>query len=270
MVKKLFKHELQYYIRSLLPMYIVLAGVALIGRFIEFFESDTTAYSIMRGSSVFMLVVACLAVVGLTMLFSIVRYYKNLFTGEGYLTLTLPVSTRAHILVKLGSALVANVASLIAVVLAVCLFTVGPWLVEIVKAVSYIVEQIAREFYGHFGWYVLECVPLLLMSLTAQLLLYYMCISLGQLFRKNRVLAAVGVYFALYVITQILSTVLMIAVTVFGALDWLYQIIDNMTRDQILGWTHGLIWLGFAGWGVMSVVYYLISKVVITKRLNLE
>ena len=38
MVKKLLKHELQYYIRCLVPVYIVLAVIAFLGRFVLFFE----------------------------------------------------------------------------------------------------------------------------------------------------------------------------------------------------------------------------------------
>ena len=151
MVKKLFKHELQYYLRTLLPMYIVLGGVALMGRFIEFFESADKAYSILRTSSVVMLGITCAAVLGLTLLFCVVRYYKNLFTGEGYLTMTLPVSPQAHILVKLAAGLLVNVVSFVAVVLAVCLFTVGPWLVELWKAAVYIYKaaSTAAENIGH-------------------------------------------------------------------------------------------------------------------------
>lgn len=270
MVKKLFQHELRYYIRSLMPVYMILAGVALIGRFIEFFEADTTAYSILRGSSVTMLVIACVAALGMTLLFSVIRFYKNLFTGEGYLTLTLPVTIRAHILVKLTSALVANLASLLAVVLAVCLFTVGPWLVELIKAVVYIWKDVAALFEGHFGWYVLEAIPLMLMLICAQLMLYNMCICVGQLARKNRVIAAVGVYFGLYVITQIISTVLVIIVSLSDVMMWISNYISGLTKQEFLGLIHGSIWAMFVFWGVMTLIYYLVCKHIMTKRLNLE
>lgn len=270
MVKKLFKHELEYYLRSLLPVYMVLGGIALIGRIIEFFEADTTAYSILRGSSVTMLVIACVAALGMTILFSVIRFYKNLFTGEGYLTLTLPVTIPQHILVKLAAALVANVATLVAIVLAICLFTVGPWLVEIIKAVAYIYKDIAANFEGNFGWYVVECIPLLLMLICAYTMLYYMCICIGQQAKKNRVIAAVGAYFGLYVITQIISTVVVIIVSISEVIWLIDDFLMSLTQQEVFGLIHGGIWVLFVIAGGLAAIYYVVCKHIMSKRLNLE
>ena len=270
MVRKLFKHELQYYVRTLLPMYLVLGGVALMGRFLEFFESEDSVYSIIRSSSIIMLGITCAAVLGLTFLFCVVRYYRNLFSGEGYLTLTLPVTPKAHILVKLTAGLLVNLVSLLAVVLGICLFTVGPWLVELWKAAVYIYKIFAREFQGHLGWYILECIPLALVFVVNQLLLYYMCISVGQMAKKNRIAAAVGVYFGLYVISQIIGTVCVLSVSVFHGLDWFFEYMGSLTHAQVLGWYHGFIWMIFGVYALLSVAYYFVSKFVVTKRLNLE
>lgn len=269
MVKKLYKHEMLYYLRSLLPVYIVLAGVALLGRFVEFFEADTTAYSILRGSSIFMLVIAILATLGLSFVFVIVRFYKNMYTGEGYLTLTLPVKSTSHLFVKFTSAVLVNVVSIIASVLAVCLFTAGDWLKEIVKAAAYIIKQVAEVAEGHLLFYCLEFIPLFLMMMTCSILMYYMCISLGQLFRKNRILAAVGVYFALYVINQIISTVLT-AVYSISAMTWLDEILSSWTKQDYLAAVHVFFAAYFVICALLALVYFLISKFVLTKKLNLE
>ena len=60
MVNKLFKHELNSYLRVVLPMHMVLIGVALLGRFVQLFDNDSTAYNIVFWSSV---VVFCVGVV---------------------------------------------------------------------------------------------------------------------------------------------------------------------------------------------------------------
>lgn len=270
MVKKLFKHEMQYYIRSLLPVFIVLGGVALIGRFIAFFEAETTAYTILRVSSVTMLIISSIAAIGMSLLFCIIRFYKNLFTGEGYLTMTLPVTSRAHILVKLAAALIANLAAVLAVIVAVCIFTLGDWLIELIKAGVYIWKDVAANFDGHFGWYVLEAVPMLLMAICMQLMLYYMCICVGQLARKNRVIAAVGVYFGLYVITQIISTILVVIVSISNIAERIGEFLEGLTKQEMLSLGHWMIWGMFAFFGLMAVVYYAVSKHIMTKRLNLE
>ncbi len=269
MVKKLYKHEMLYYTRSLLPVYLILAGVALVGRFIEFFEADTTAYSVLRGSSIFMLVIAILATLGLSFVFVIVRFYKNMYTGEGYLTLTLPVKPSSHLLVKCTSAVLVNVVSMIVSVLAVCLFTVGEWLNEIIKAVAYVLNNLVEIAGGHFAFYCLELIPVCLVTMISSVLMYYMCISLGQLFQKNRVLAAVGVYFGLYVFYQVITTIVTTVYTV-SAITWLDELLANWTRQNYLAAVHVVFLVDFIGCAIMALVYFLISRYVLTKKLNLE
>lgn len=270
MVSKLFKHELEYYIRSLVPMYIILGIVAVMGRFVQFFEAETAAYEILQGSSVFMLIVACLAAVFLSVLFAIVRFYKNMFSGEGYLTMTLPVTPTQHLWVKLMAALLANVTTFVAVGLAVCIFTLGPWLVEIYKAIAYLYHQVANQMHGNLGWYFVEMIPLFLVSMAATLLLYYACMSVGQLAKKNRVLAAVGAYFGLYVINQILGTVLMVVATTSGIFEKFAEWFLSLTEQQMFGYGHGFIWLGTAWSAVIGLVFFLVSRFILSKKLNLE
>ena len=269
MVKKLFKHEIKYYIRSLTPVYIVLLGIAVMGRILECFEAQTTSYSILRGSSVFALVVGILATVGLTLAFAIIRYYKNMFSGEGYLTLTLPVTSGQHLFVKLGTALLAMLCSFVVSVLAVCVFTVGDWLRELVKAGVYIFrESFVPEFGVHLPFLIAEFIVAVICAVIAEILLYYMCISLGQLFRKNRVLAAVGVYFGLYMIFQVLATVVSIVMAIFlsdqiDAIERWIQMYTPIAAHIILG-------ICLLGNIIASLIYLLISRYVLTKRLNLE
>ena len=272
MVRKLFKHELKYYIRSLAPMYIVLAVVALLGRMVFFFEEESTAYEILQGSSIFMLVVACVAALFLCELFCLVRFYKNLFSGEGYLTMTLPATPTQHLLTKLFGAVIANLATLVAVILAVCLFTVGPWLVEICKAIAYIWKKIAtvEDAMEHVIRWILEYGVLLLVSLFTSLLIYYACICVGQLVKKNRILAAVGAYFGLYIINQITSTVLIVVISVTGAMDKFGVWLSSLEDAQLLNWLHGFFWIAIGCSLLVGAGFFLVSKLIISRKLNLE
>ena len=104
MVKKLFKHEFVYYLRSLLiylPVVLVIGGLS---RLMVCFESESGIYSLLLGSTLLMLYFGTLACVIITFILSIVRFYKNMFSAEGYLTLTLPVSKTTHLFVKLTTA----------------------------------------------------------------------------------------------------------------------------------------------------------------------
>ena len=273
MVRKLFKHELKYYIRSLAPMYIVLAVVALLGRIVFFFEEESTAYEILQGSSIFMLVVACVAALFLCELFCLVRFYKNLFSGEGYLTMTLPATPTQHLLTKLLGAVIANLATLVAVILAVCLFTVGPWLVEICKAIAFLFKRVLeaeQEPAKHVMLYLAEYGVVLLAALFTSLLIYYACICVGQLAKKNRIIAAIGTYFGLYVITQIAGTVLIAVASVTDIMEKFGNWLSNLEDAQFYAWTHGFFWIAIGCILLVGAGFFLISKLIISRKLNLE
>ena len=88
MVKKLFKHEFLSYARAMGIVYGILLTIAAATRIISFFESDTDAYAIIRFFSDATYFVSAAAAIGFAFVMGIVRFYKNMFTAEGYLTHT--------------------------------------------------------------------------------------------------------------------------------------------------------------------------------------
>ncbi len=270
MVKKLFKHEFSAYLRLCVPVYIILLSIGLMGRIIQCFESESTSYFIMRGSSIAALSISAVVALVLTEIFCIVRFYKNLFTGEGYLSFTLPVTPAQHVLVKFVVALCVNIATLVMVGLSVVVFTMGEWLSELWKAGIYLLKQLAlRIEIGHFIAYTFEFAVLFVFMLGMSILLYYMCISLGQTAKKNRVLAAVGVYFLLYILTQIVSTFGTIFVSVFHeelGLDRLLELAAMHPYTAVHVVLIGLIILSV----VFSGIYFAVTHYVLHKKLNLE
>ena len=114
MVKKLFKHEMHAVWRLMIPIWCVLCGVSILGRFIQLFEQESVAYNIINGSAIFFYVVSLGACVVCPFVFAVTRFHRNLFSGEGYLSFTLPVTNHQHILVKLAVAVITQVVTLVA------------------------------------------------------------------------------------------------------------------------------------------------------------
>ena len=96
-----------------------------------------------------------------------------------------------------------------------------------------------------------------------------MCISLGQLFCNNRILAAVGVYFGLYVFNQIFGTILSVVLTIFAD-TWLVNLFTNLFERDYLTTIHMIFGVGIVWSILVAFVYFFISKFVLTKKLNLE
>ncbi len=269
MVKKLFKHEMLAYTRVLLPIYAVVLGIATLSRVVQFFESDNFLYDILNGSAVFAFVVAVVACLVAAGIFSIVRFYKNLFTGEGYLTFTLPVTAAQHLWVKLAAALLWDLCSVVTALISVCIITAGDLFTEVVKAAAYLIGQIPENIGMHLAFYILEVVCILLITTMYEHLLIYTCIAIGQLFRKNRILAAVGVYYGIYIVMQVLSTIVTMFISMLGATGALAKL-GALVEAHPFETVH----IAFCAVVLLSAVFaalcYSIIYHIINRRLNLE
>jgi hypothetical protein len=270
MVKKLFKHEFLAALRLWLPMQIILLAVALFGRIVQFFETDTTAYDIVFGSSVVIYVLALITSVMLTLIFGIVRFYRNLFTHEGYLSFTLPVTATQHILVKTLVASASMIGTVLVAALSFVVISLGEVFAEVMKAAAYLIKQFAEEFgAGNTVAYVIEGIVLIALYIIMMYLLYYGCISLGQTFKKNRVVGAVGVYFIYYTIFQVFGTLVILLATrlsEYGFFRAIANFIDACPEISV----HLILALLIFWVALNAAVYFLVSKVVIRNKLNLE
>ncbi len=268
MVKKLYKHEIQAYLRVWIPMQIVLLGIALLGRLVQLFEADSAVYNIINISSIIAYVLAVVVAIGLTFVFSVVRFYKNLFTAEGYLSFTLPVTPTQHILTKLFTAMLFYAATIVTVLLSVCVITMGDVLGEVGKAIAYLWRVLGEELGTHMAFYIVELTVLLAVLLMTTLLLYYGCMAVGQLSNKNRVLMAVVAYFVYYLITQVFGTIVIVIGFVvpetwiaFFENWWIYN------TKEAFHW----IFCGFIVWeGLLGTVFAFVTRHILRRRLNLE
>ena len=277
MVKKLFRYELKSYSRSLMPMQLILFCIALLTRLIWIFESDNVAFTIFGNSAVIAFVIACIVCCVMTFVLIIRRFYKNLYSPEGYLSFTLPVNCHQHICAKLLAAMVLTVGTALALVLSICVATCGELTVELFKAAGYLLNRIFRE---------VSVFPVLLAILAGLLfiadtyLLFYACITIGQKAKKNRVLAAAGVYFAWYLIRQLLGTILLF---LFVGVEWkeaaprFYDFVyTNAVRFVEWGDAHvaGFFSIIFGAICLVEILvgllYYFVTHRVMSRKLNLE
>ena len=212
-----------------------------------------------------------------TTLYFYVRFYRNLYTDQGYLMHTLPVTEHELILSK---AIVAFIWK------AVSVLVVGLGIGAIVLTFAGTAEDIFREIlpYGHemFDEYVdqvyggnagLFLLYVIVMFITGigsiiySIFLGYVAISLGQQAKKNKVLASVGIFFginiAVSIVTNMISQMLMFLMMRI-----------SMNDDYIPG-RAGAFSLGLSFFMALTIcalaaVFYSVTHRVMSKRLNLE
>ena len=107
---------------------------------------------------------------------------------------------------------------------------------------------------------------MLLLSVTAMYLKLYCCLSAGQLAKKRKILLAFGVYFGIYVVKQIIATVFIAT----AAVNYVFfESISEWISDNGIAFIHILLCGSIVFYAVLSLVYFLINKYLMSKKLNL-
>lgn len=265
MLGKLYKHEFRALFRGILPIYAALFGFSVLSRLTLFVNSDNTVFNTAKGFIAGGYVLAIVAVFIVALVIVVARFYKNLFTSEGYLTLTLPVTPSNHIICKLICGIAVITLSFIAVFLSLCILGVGT---DAMETVLKLLPRMWTELksYGIPVKIMLLCFEVLLLFLVSaatSLLMFYSAIAIGQQFR-NKVGGAAIAYICIYAAVQMLSLILVLPATVTGAEkfnNYINGSVDSVCAFMALIIVYQLI---------LSTAYFLITRYIMTKKINLE
>ncbi len=269
MVKKLFKHELISYSRILIPVFGIMLLLSIFLRALQLFENESVFYGIVFGFSVFAFVLACIACLFITLVLSVIRFYRNLYTSEGYLTFALPVTNTQHLWIKIITPLLFQITAFITVCVSALIAMGGELVSEIFKAVAYLLGYVDISAI-HIVLYILEFLVLLIISYCGETLLFYSCISIGQTRKKNRVGFAVIVYVIYMVIVQILSQAFSIIISVMSMNTSLFEKIGSFMVAHPVGTVHIVLCSSLLFSTIFAVIGFLINRYILNKKLNLE
>lgn len=225
MLGKLLKHEWKAVWRvptlliGILMLTAVLAGLTFA---LPIWDSEWIGLPLSGVMMILLFYFAMIATgLGITIYFA-VRYYKNMYTDEGYLTHTLPVSARQLLLNKVITMSAWNFIGGLAVIVSIILFGVVTFLSlaskdstfarELVEAFAELPRAIREswndpELKGING-FCASIVCLVLASSFSGTMMVVGSINLGQMVRRHRILGAVGAYFAINFAMQCLTTII--------------------------------------------------------------
>ena len=235
------------------------------------FESGGMLIVIIYGSYMMIYVLSIFALTVGSALYFYVRFYRNLYTDQGYLMHTLPVSE--HLLIC-SKAVIAIIWSLIGtVVMAVGIGSlmisfIGPMFYDEFPSIRDIYEQIDLADINPFYLFVYAFLAL---TLGIGLVVFsvfkgYAAISIGQLASKNKVLASVGAFFGIQIVLSIVRNIIthsFMFIAIRIDFRWDYLLDDNPMV---------FIYLIVANMVVygLSVGFYFITQLIMKNRLNLE
>lgn len=203
MLIKLIKYD----IRADYKKYAITAAALILISFVVRFADvkfgsldDGNDWKVLFMVLVWSFIALCGAAMLLTIIFSVVRYQKKMYSDEGYLLNTIPANPMLHILSSLITEYIWTIA-IAAVDVVVLIISAGGlsfWR-GFLTPIRYVIEIDPA-----FAIYLLTF--LLIFPGTLMLTLIFV-INFGYLFRSHRVLAGIGGYVGLMIISNILSSV---------------------------------------------------------------
>ena len=272
MLGKLLKHEFKATARWFLPAFGAALLLGIIGCGMGLVSKWLPQWMIVVAILIYSFLISALFV--LVTVITIWRFYKNLLSNEGYLMFTLPVTPTSLIWSKfivatiwLVGALVVACASVLIVLLGVPGVNWAGFWPAVQNALDYIGAQPGM-------WVMIGQIGLItLAGLFGGTLIYYVSMAIGQLSNKHRIAVSVGAYLGISTVVQIISTIIGVIMGLAGS-SWATETTGASVTvvgpaGAPLTGILGMMWVLVVFFWLLPVVYFLITRWLLSRKLNL-
>lgn len=281
MLGKLIKHEFIADSKLMVPAYVVVLVLSLLGRLMTWLSTrqsiEATAsigfVRVLRGMTDIITVLYGLAFVALiimTIIFMINRFYKNFFTDEGYLMLTLPTKPRNLVFSKLVNYFIWMLFSTIVALgsLWITLSTTEAFRNEassfwhtLTNTAGFFGVEVRNQL-GVPGWsFALELVFLYLVWAVQFALICYFSVAFGQLRAKNhKVLGSVLSFIIFIILGQII-------------ISWYSKFASAHFSHWFAtpgGTTQAFVWFDVLLLGIIAALLYWGTCRIMSRKVNLD
>lgn len=287
MLGKLFKHEWKQTWK--LPAFTCLATIlvtiiGMIAFHTPLWDADAPFWLNMIGGMLLFMNIFLLIASSLTILvyFSI-RFYKNLYTDEGYLMHTLPATSRQLISSKFWVFFLWIFISgaLISICFTALMLSadepLGLGFMDLVRELRDLFSQygfsaffeelnaVSLNFTGLPVWVMaIFWLILVFVGFCHTILTPYFSISVGQLFSKFKLGASIGIYIAILILQQLLTTAILLPVNMSVMFDVAESTEYHVWYFYALYGPQYLLVLG------LTALFYFFTHKIMKKHLNLD
>ncbi len=284
MFGKILKYDMKFIARFWWILAVSVFGMSLMASAALRFLITTMSYdyeptfieALVSIAAMLFMFVSFIAIFGslvVTEVMVFVRFYKNFFTDEGYLTFTLPVNRNMLLLSKTLNALIWYWLHGLLLVLCICMIvTLGvpfDYLKIFLGQIGYMISVVWEACGVWLIVYIVEALVLLAVLSLFTLCLIQLCITVGAIIaKKQKVLAAVGIY---YLTNMIISSVgsITFGVLFAGSVDGLLSIFSDISGGMKNASIALILLVGiFASASAVMAVYNM-TRYRIERKLNL-
>ena len=198
-LRKLLKYDLRANMKIYLFIWPAVILFAIIERIAISVDLDGKLGTVLVATTTTLFVLGVIAACVFSLIVSIVRFYSGLLRDEGYLMFTLPVKPWQLVLSKFLTALLTCTVTFI-----VC--ALSSWyLLDGIHGFYEIMDVILNYLKPSENLMLLLVVLILFAAVCEALLQIYLSCSIGQLFKKHRIMWSVLTYFGISVLIEIVS-----------------------------------------------------------------
>ncbi len=255
----MLKHLLKYEWQATRKVLVIINAFTVIITILGLLTINTLDYELNPGAKsivilIFMLYYITILSVSFAMsIYCAVRFYRNLYTDEGYLMHTLPVTKRQLVISKLlihslcmlitELILLASVGVLLLPLLSRLLETPDLFLHNLLHDLM----ELCRSTGVSLPVFVLVGSISNLIGLVSGILMIYCAIILGQTFHQHKVMGSILCYIGLYSLVQTITSVLIMPQTMmlgnqdFNAMTFLIHAIPSVSISSLF---LGILWYG--------------------------
>lgn len=286
MLGKLFKYEWKATSKMGLLMLAAIGIVTLLGvlGFVLPIASMETKYSYADEDSIQMIlttlvsmvtimvyIITLMGVVYGMMIFLGVHFYKTMYSDEGYLTMTLPVTPRQLIISKVLNggiwyAIVYFAMGISVIVLMVAMmFAMGTAVdpsVDMQREMGMVFAEIWDVLNIEIIHIIVSVLLMLIITPVSAMMMLFGAITIGQLASKYRALMGILVYFGISMVN--------------GVINYIIGFVMNMGSYAVASVTNTMPSLAISydasvlASVIMAVVFYFVSHHILSKKLNME
>ncbi|HIW82032.1 MAG TPA: hypothetical protein H9742_11065 [Candidatus Acetatifactor stercoripullorum] len=243
--------------------------------------STGTSFGVLDGMAVLTLVLYVLALVGASygiLIYLGVHFYKSMYSDEGYLTHTLPVTANQLLISKIlvgGIWMILVLLAIVASIVALFSAFLGMYLqitpVEIFQEFGAAMAELFGEAGEVLRVRVIHLAVILIITCVAgsfcSIAMLFGSITMGQLFSKYRALMAIVCYIGVYILNTILGSVVQMPFTVSFMMQ---QNAPHQNDVWVLDYYNNIFDVSFLLTLVMGAVLYFAARMILVRKFDLE
>lgn len=222
MLKKLLKYEYRATYKLYLILYLIVLALAGVIRLLTSLNFDNIILNVTIGMFTVTIVLSCIGLYFATLIFTLYRFYKNLFTDEGYLMFTLPVTPMKLIVSKIIVGMTWVLSSILIIITAAVIMLIGTDTMDTLKYIWNIFGSGLYEmlFDGKI-WQVILYGINYFIGIFSTVCFIYLAVAFGQLMMpRHKVGGSILAYFIISICSGILSTVVTLLYYAIAGIDF--------------------------------------------------